>query len=69
LAEASSQRERLTRALGTLSESQRQCWTLREIGGHSYAEIADELDLPASTVRGLLARARQKLMQEMEEWR
>ena len=69
LAEAASQRERLTRALGTLSESQRECWTLREVGGHSYAEIAAELDLPASTVRGLLARARQKLMQEMEEWR
>ena len=69
LAEAASQRERLTRALGTLSESQRECWTLREIGGHSYAEIAEELDLPPSTVRGLLARARQKLMQEMEEWR
>jgi RNA polymerase sigma-70 factor (ECF subfamily) len=68
-AEAASQRERLTRALGTLSESQRECWTLREIGGHSYAEIAEELDLPPSTVRGLLARARQKLMQEMEEWR
>ena len=68
-AEAASQRERLTRALDTLSEAQRQCWTLREIGGHSYAEIAEELDVPPSTVRGLLARARQKLMQEMEEWR
>ncbi|MCU1444348.1 MAG: polymerase sigma factor [Cryobacterium sp.] len=68
-AEAASQRERLTRALATLSEAQRECWTLREIGGHSYAEIAEELDVPPSTVRGLLARARQKLMQEMEEWR
>ena len=68
-AEAASQRERLTRALGTLSEAQRECWTLREIGGHSYAEIAEELDMRPSTVRGLLARARQKLMQEMEEWR
>ena len=35
----------------------------------SYAEIADDLDLPLSTVRGQLARARQTLVTEMEGWR
>ncbi|WP_248703592.1 hypothetical protein [Curtobacterium sp. MWU13-2055] len=31
--------------------------------------MADELELPVSTVRGLLARARRFLTAEMEAWR
>ncbi|SJM60927.1 putative RNA polymerase sigma factor [Gulosibacter sp. 10] len=59
----------LSEALQQLPAAQRECWTLREIGGYSYEEIADELDLPASTVRGLLARARKDIIVRMEQWR
>lgn len=67
--EASSQWDMLSAALGRLNETQRHAWLLREMGGYSYDEIADELKIPPSTVRGLLARARRTLMEEMEEWR
>ena len=67
--EASSQWDMLSAALGRLNETQRQAWLLREMGGYTYDEIADELKIPPSTVRGLLARARRTLMEEMEEWR
>jgi RNA polymerase sigma-70 factor (ECF subfamily) len=59
----------LAAALGRLSAEQRECWVLKEIGGMSYAEIAVQLDLPVSTVRGLLSRARRMLLTDMEEWR
>ncbi|MFB2555482.1 RNA polymerase sigma factor [Herbiconiux liangxiaofengii] len=68
-AEAQSQREHLKAALERLPEGQRQCWVMKEIGGFSYEEIAEELGVPPSTVRGLLARARKKLITEMEGWR
>lgn len=48
---------------------QRQSWVMREVGGYSYQEIADELELPVSTVRGLLARARASLVKGMEGWK
>ncbi|TFD28253.1 RNA polymerase sigma factor [Cryobacterium cryoconiti] len=69
LAEAGSQTEALTRVLAELPEDQRRCWMLRELAECSYGEIAAELEIPVSTVRGLLARARKTLLQEMEEWR
>jgi RNA polymerase sigma-70 factor (ECF subfamily) len=56
-------------ALGRLPADQRRCWLLRETAGYSYAEIAETLDIPVSTVRGLLARARATLLLEMEAWR
>lgn len=56
-------------ALRELPDAQRECWVLREMGGYSYAEIADELDIPAATARGLLARARKYMIVRMEEWR
>ncbi|WP_051172458.1 RNA polymerase sigma factor [Microbacterium indicum] len=59
----------LGEALSNLPAPQRECWVLRELGGCSYAEIADELGIPTSTVRGLLARARRDLIVRMEEWR
>ncbi|WP_241488087.1 RNA polymerase sigma factor [Leucobacter japonicus] len=55
--------------LGTLPETQRQCWLLREMAGLSYEEIAAELGVPASTVRGQLARARTAITVSMEGWR
>ncbi|WP_159500390.1 RNA polymerase sigma factor [Microbacterium sp. 18062] len=59
----------LSEALQELPDIQRECWVLREIGGHSYEEIAEELDIPLSTVRGLLARARKYIIVRMEQWR
>jgi RNA polymerase sigma-70 factor (ECF subfamily) len=69
LAAASSLEQALSRALSDLPEDQRRCWVLREVGGYGYTEIAEQLDLPVSTVRGLLARSRKALVREMEAWR
>ena len=69
LAAASSLDEALSQALSNLPEDQRRCWVLREIAGYGYTEIADQLNLPVSTVRGLLARSRKILVREMEAWR
>jgi RNA polymerase sigma-70 factor (ECF subfamily) len=59
----------LSESLHELPASQRECWVLREIGGISYDEIAEQLGVPVSTVRGLLARARKRILVRMEEWR
>ncbi|GAA2932523.1 RNA polymerase sigma factor [Microbacterium luteolum] len=56
-------------ALRELPDAQRECWVLREMGGYSYDEIAEELGIPVSTARGLLARARKYMIVRMEEWR
>jgi RNA polymerase sigma-70 factor (ECF subfamily) len=56
-------------ALRELPETQRECWVLREMAGYTYGEIAEELDLPLTTVRGMLARARSSLITRMEAWR
>ncbi|HEY0259755.1 MAG TPA: RNA polymerase sigma factor [Lacisediminihabitans sp.] len=68
-AEARSQVEELSAALAELPLMQRQCWVLREVGEYSYDEIAAELGVPATTVRGLLARARKYLIVRMGAWR
>ena len=59
----------LSRALDRLKEDQRRCWLLREVAELSYAEIAEEMNMTDSTVRGLLARARASIAIEMEGWR
>lgn len=64
-----AQMRTLRQLLDGLEESQRECWVLREIDGLGYAEIASALDLPESTVRGRLARARAHIIARMEEWR
>jgi RNA polymerase sigma-70 factor (ECF subfamily) len=68
-AAASSLDEALSQALSDLPEDQRRCWVLRELAGYGYQEIAEELGIPVSTVRGLLARSRKTLVREMEAWR
>ncbi|MCH8560624.1 sigma-70 family RNA polymerase sigma factor [Nesterenkonia sp. LB17] len=60
--------EALSEALHRLPEQQRQCWVLREIGGHSYQEIAEILTISIHSVRGNLSRARAALLREMEAW-
>ena len=69
LAEVESQAEALALVLAALPGDQRRCWTLRELAEYSYGDIAAELNLPLSTVRGLLARARKTLLRQMEDWR
>lgn len=59
----------LSRVLDALPDAQRRCWLLREVGSLSYTEIAEEMDLPVSTVRGTIARARASITISMEGWR
>ncbi|MGK9147610.1 RNA polymerase sigma factor [Plantibacter flavus] len=68
-AEASSQLGALSAALDRLPAGQQQAWVLREIGGYSYEEIAEQLGQTVASVRGSLARARTTLVREMEGWR
>ena len=42
---------------------------MAQIDGLGYAEIADIEELPLSTIRGRLARARATIAKEMEPWR
>ena len=58
----------LASALQTLPVTQRAAWTLREIDELSYEEVAAALDLPVSTVRGRIARARRELAERMGAW-
>ena len=66
---ASSRLDALSTVLAGLPEGQRQCWVLKEMGGYSYEEIGQQLDLSVVTVRGKLARARATVVKEMEAWR
>jgi RNA polymerase sigma-70 factor (ECF subfamily) len=57
------QAERLSirEALRRLSDQERHAFLLCEIGGLSYAELADVLDLSVAAVRSLLYRVRMEL--------
>ena len=59
----------LSAALDTLPDNQRRAWLLREVAELSYAEIAEDMDISPSTVRGLLARARTSVAIRMGGWR
>ena len=48
---------------------QRRCWELRHLDGLAYGEVATVLDLPVSTVRGMLVRARETIARELAAWR
>ncbi|MFD1715730.1 RNA polymerase sigma factor [Amnibacterium flavum] len=67
--EARSRADAAAAAISRLPPEQRRCWVLKELAGYSYDEIAADLELPVSTVRGLLSRARKNMIREMEEWR
>jgi RNA polymerase sigma-70 factor (ECF subfamily) len=58
------QRAAIDRSIETLSENQRLVFTLREIEGMSYREIAGTLSISEDLVKISLHRARQK-MKEM----
>ncbi len=66
---ASSRVRALRAVLAELPEEQREVWWRKEVGALSYDEIAEQLEIPVSTVRGRLARARQFVLERMEEWR
>jgi len=58
--EAGERRERVQRALATLTERERAVLLLRE-EGFSYQEMADTLGLSVNTIPTVLARALEKL--------
>ena len=53
--------------LKKLPEEYRRILTLREIGGLSYEELADALDMELGTVKSKLFRARKKLCEILTE--
>ncbi|TPG07161.1 RNA polymerase sigma factor [Curtobacterium flaccumfaciens] len=57
------------RVIDVMPPAQRQCWELCHLERRSYAEIADALGLPQSTVRGLIARARAVVARYLINWR
>ena len=61
LAERKDLRERLGLALRQLPTDAREILLLRELGGQSYGEIAETLDLDLGTVKSRIFRARKKL--------
>lgn len=67
--EVSVQLDALSAAVDRLGVDVRVCWTLREIDGLSYAEIAEVVGATVSTVRGRIARARSELLEGMSSWR
>jgi RNA polymerase sigma factor (sigma-70 family) len=54
----SGELETVLAGIRELPESQRTALLMRELGGHSYAEIAQFLETDEEAVRGLIARAR-----------
>jgi RNA polymerase sigma-70 factor (ECF subfamily) len=60
-AERSELRERLTWALGTLNEVQREIVLLHDLQGWKHGEIAEKLEMPSGTVRSHLHYARKQL--------
>ncbi|GAA4757333.1 RNA polymerase sigma factor [Amnibacterium soli] len=59
-------RQALQSALDALPQQQARCWILREVGGFRYSEIAEQLQIPESTVRGALVQARKAILRAME---
>ncbi|WP_349814902.1 sigma-70 family RNA polymerase sigma factor [Curtobacterium sp. MCJR17_043] len=69
VAEAHSREDAVDRALSALPVDQRRCWVMKEVLEYRYEDIAEELGLPTSTVRGILSRARKNMIRLMEGWR
>ncbi|MDE2973335.1 MAG: sigma-70 family RNA polymerase sigma factor [Gemmatimonadota bacterium] len=68
-ADISVLRGRLTEALNTLSEVQREITLLHDLEGWKHAEIAEKLGMPAGTVRSHLHFARKALRVRLAEWK
>ena len=59
------ERERIGRALATLSEAHRAIIMLSDLEGLSYREIAEVLDIPMGTVMSRLHHARRRLREAL----
>jgi RNA polymerase sigma-70 factor (ECF subfamily) len=59
-------RERIGKALDTLSEDHRTIIMLSDVEGLSYKEIAEVLDIPIGTVMSRLHNARKRLRQSLK---
>lgn len=68
-ADMSALRSRLTEALNTLSEVQREIVLLHDLEGWRHAEIAEKLGMPSGTVRSHLHFARKALRVQLAEWK
>ena len=55
-------------ALGELDDLSRSVVILRDVEGLTYDEISEILDVPLSTVKTRLMRARRRLGSALEEW-
>ncbi|MEZ5166350.1 MAG: RNA polymerase sigma factor [Acidimicrobiales bacterium] len=67
--EGRAQLDDLWEAMRHLDEDARALIVLKEVDDLSYEEIAATLDLPLSTVKTRLFRARKALKDSMKEWR
>lgn len=67
--ENQAQMRALSDLLQTIPPGPRACWLLREVHEFSYREIAAIVQLPETTVRGRIARAKRFLAEGMEPWR
>lgn len=65
MAEIRLEHERVTRAMGTLTELQRQAITLAYYGGYTHAEVAALLSLPVGTVKTRLRDGMIRLRDEL----
>jgi RNA polymerase sigma-70 factor (ECF subfamily) len=60
--------ERLDKAIGSLTDPLRGAFVLRDIEGLSTAEVATALEISESAVKMRLARAREALRVELQEY-
>ncbi|AWW30316.1 RNA polymerase subunit sigma-70 [Echinicola strongylocentroti] len=60
-------KEEILSALRDLPEIMRLIFNMYEIEGYSHKEIGESLDIPASTCRTYLARAKQRLREKITE--
>jgi len=66
--ESNYQQQQLLEVIGRLNDEHRLVICLVIIEGFSYKEAAEVMGCPTGTVMSRLARARQKLSQELEEY-
>ncbi len=66
MAERVSDRLQVQDAMARLNDQDRVILTLREVFDMAYQEIADSLEIPVGTVRSRLAKARLRLLTELE---
>lgn len=65
-AEREERSQRVRQVIATLSEDHRAVLVLRDLGGYTYEEIAQILDIPIGTVRSRLHRARLELREKLK---